>query len=331
MTDAGKTGPSGAGTGGTGAGETGTGGTGPGGTGARQTGPGSTHTRQTGTRKTWHPPEDDLRAYAAGELTPPRLWSADAHLAACAACRTALGAHVAPAELDAGWARLDAELDAPRPAGCEALLVRAGVPDHTARLLAATPLLRSTWLASVLVILLLGVVVGRTTTPLLLLSTAPLLPLTGMVLSFGPGLDPMYEMSVTAPLHTFRLMLVRAAAVLATTVPAALLASLAMPSYGVVTVGWLLPALGLTSLGLALMPRLGPVAAPALTGGGWLAALLLGRALSQGTPFPFTGAGQLALGVAALGATTALVAVRDRFDSARHLDPSFRFAARRLS
>ncbi|AXK36074.1 zf-HC2 domain-containing protein [Streptomyces armeniacus] len=280
---------------------------------------------------TWHVPENDLRAYADGELAPPRLWSADTHLQGCGDCRTALGAYVDPAGLDAGWARLDAELDAPRPARSEALLVRAGVPDHTARLLAATPLLRRSWLLSVLVILALGVVVGRTATPLLLLATAPLLPLTGMVLSFGPGLDPMYEVSVAAPMHTFRLVLVRGAAVLATTVPAAVLASLGMPSFAVVTAGWLLPALGLTALGLALMPRLGPVAAPALAGGGWVAVLLLSRLVAQGAPFPFTAAGQLATGAAALGATAALVAVRDRFDSARHLDPSFRFAARRLS
>jgi hypothetical protein len=265
----------------------------------------------------WHVPPEDLRACAAGELAPPRLWSAETHLAGCARCRTELGAYADPAELAAGWARLDAELDAPCAGRVETLLVRAGVPDHTARLLVATPVLRRSWLVAVVVTLLLGVVVGRTATPLLLLAVAPMLPLAGVAIAFGPRLNPMHEVAVVAPLHTFRLLMVRAITVLATTLPPAAAASLAMPEFGAVTVGWLLPALALTSFGLALMPRLGPVAAPALVGGGWLAALLAGRLLTHGVLFPLTTAGQLAAGVAALAATATLVAVRDSFDAGR--------------
>ena len=94
---------------------------------------------------------EDLRAYAQGELAPPLLWSADTHLAACARCRARLAAVSDPVALDAGWERLDAELDAPRPGPVEWLLVRLGVADHTARLLAATPALRRSWLAAVAV------------------------------------------------------------------------------------------------------------------------------------------------------------------------------------
>ncbi|SEG73026.1 hypothetical protein SAMN04489712_11062 [Thermomonospora echinospora] len=281
---------------------------------------------------TWHVPEDDLRAYATGDLAPPRLWSADTHLMACERCRLALGAHADPDELAAGWARLDAELDAPRPGPVESLLTRVGVPDHTARLLAATPVLRRSWLTAMALTLLLGAIVGRQTTPLLLLLTAPLLPLVGVAASFGPALDPTYEMAVVAPVHTFRLLMVRTVAVLATTVPVALAASLAVPSFGAVTVGWLLPALALTTLGLALMPWLGTVAAPALVGFGWVAALLADQLLSShGALFPLTSAGRLAAGGAALAAAVALAAARDRFETGRHLNPSLRFTAGRLS
>jgi hypothetical protein len=281
---------------------------------------------------TWHVPEDDLRAYSVGELAPPRLWSADAHLMACGQCRSSLGVHADPAELEVGWARLDAELDVPRPGLVESLLVRAGMPDHTARLLVATPVLRRSWLLSVVLVLVLGAIAGRTTpTPLLLLMTAPLLPLAGVAVSFGSGLDPTYEMAVVAPMHTFRLLMVRTVAVLATTVPVALAASLAVPSFGAVTVGWLLPALALTSLGLALMPWLGPVAAPVLVGGGWVAALLSDHLLVRGALFPLTAAGRLTAGTVALVAVAALVAARDRFEFGRHLNPSLRFTARRLS
>jgi anti-sigma factor RsiW len=64
---------------------------------------------------TWHVAEEELRAYARGELAPPLLWSADTHVGSCAECRAVLAAVSDPAALDAGWDRLDAELDAARP------------------------------------------------------------------------------------------------------------------------------------------------------------------------------------------------------------------------
>src|ERR1700759_2482410 len=98
---------------------------------------------------TWHVAEDDVRAYARGELAPPLLWSADTHLAQCADGRALLASVTDPVALDAGWARLDAELDAPKRGLLESLLVRVGVADHTARLLSATPVLRRSWLRAV--------------------------------------------------------------------------------------------------------------------------------------------------------------------------------------
>ncbi|XVQ11646.1 zf-HC2 domain-containing protein [Spirillospora sp. CA-255316] len=281
----------------------------------------------------WHVPEEDLRAYATGTLEPPRLWSADRHLMACGDCRARLGAAFDPASLEAGWGRLQDEMDVPRPGPVESLLLKVGVPDHTARLLAATPVLRRSWLLAMITVLVLSALVGRTATPVLLLATAPLLPLAGVALSFGPGLDPTYEMAVVAPLHTFRLLMVRTVAVLATTIPVALAASLAVPSFAVVTAGWLLPALALTTFGLALMPWLGPIGAPAVVGGGWSAALLANGLLVEGALFPFTPAGRVAAAVAAVAAAVLLLAVRNRFDHGRRLalNPSFRFAARRLS
>ncbi|WP_052852786.1 zf-HC2 domain-containing protein [Streptomyces avicenniae] len=279
---------------------------------------------------TWHATPADLRDYASGTLPAPRLWSIDTHLAACAPCRTALAATADPAVTDAGWARLDAELDAPRPGAVESLLVRCGTPDHTARLLTATPVMRRSWLAAVALTLLLAAVVGRTGTPLLLLATAPLLPLAGVAVSFGPRIDPLYETALVAPVHTFRLLMIRSVAVLLTTLPAALAASLTMPSAALLMAGWLPPALALTSLGLVLTPRLGPVAAPATVGAGWLAALLAGRLLTDGAPFPLTAAGQLTGVAAALAAAAALVAARDRFDGTSRPAPYLRPRAGRL-
>ncbi|MER6712175.1 zf-HC2 domain-containing protein [Streptomyces sp. NPDC000877] len=269
----------------------------------------------------WHVPEDDLLAYARGELAAPALWSADAHLVSCDRCRRVLAEVADPVALDAGWERLDAELDAPRAGLLESLLVRVGVAGHTARLLAAAPVLRRSWLGAVVAVLLLSVAAGHAVRggsfPTLFLALAPLLPLAGVALSYGPALDPTYEMTVVAPMHGFRLLMVRTVAVLAVVLGLNGLATLALPAYGLRALAWLLPALALTATGLALTPRLGPVLAPSLVGGAWVGLLLVAEALRAGADAPlapFTAAGQgVAAGVAALAAGL-LFLLRDRFD-----------------
>jgi hypothetical protein len=264
---------------------------------------------------TWHLDDQDLRAYARGELAPPLLWSADTHLMSCADCRGSLASVSDPAALDAGWERLDAELDVPRRGLFEGLLVRLGVPDHVARLLTATPVLRRSWLAAVVFLLLTTVgVVYTADSPTLFLALAPLLPLAGVALSYGPALDPTYEIAVVSPVHGFRLLMIRTVAVLAAGLGLNGLATLALPSYGLRALAWLLPALALTATGLALTPRLGPVLAPSLVGGAWVALLVAAERAGDGPLSPFTAAGQGAAAAVAALAVGLLFLVRDRFD-----------------
>ncbi|MEV1083879.1 zf-HC2 domain-containing protein [Streptomyces sp. NPDC050211] len=267
---------------------------------------------------TWHVPEEDLRSYARGELTAPALWSTDTHLTACAPCRAVLAEVSDPVALDAGWERLDAELDVPRPGWLEGLLVRLGVPDHTARLLSATPVMRGSWLGAVLALLVLTVLVTNlspvTDSPTLFLALAPLLPLAGVAVSYGPALDPTYEMAVVSPVHGFRLLMIRTVAVLTAGLALNGLATLALPAYGLRALAWLLPALALTATGLALTPRLGPVLAPSLVGGGWIALLLVADVTADGPLAPFTAAGQSTAAAVAVLAAGLLFYLRDRFD-----------------
>ena len=110
--------------------------------------------------------------------------------------------------------------------------MRDGIADTTGRLLTAPPVLRRSWLAAVVFLLLATVGVVHTAgSPPLFLALAPLLPLAGVALSYGPALDPTYEMAVVAPLHGFRLLMIRTLAVLAAGLGLNGLATLPLPGH----------------------------------------------------------------------------------------------------
>jgi hypothetical protein len=272
----------------------------------------------------WHVPDDQLRQYADRALAPPALWSAEAHLAACPHCRERLTAAVGPEPARQGWHRLETELDAPVPGPLERMVMRFGVPDHTARLLAATPVLRLSWLGAVTLTLVLTALLARVADPLVFLVIVPLLPLAGVAVSFGPAVDPTYETALVAPMHTFQLLMLRCTAVLSTTTVLSALASLALPSFGLVALGWFLPALALTVFSLVLTPRLGPVRAAALVGSGWLLLVASTEAAL------FAVAGQFALALTGALAVVAVARQRPAFETDRHIDRTPLFGARRI-
>src|SRR4051794_22578341 len=87
----------------------------------------------------WHLDAGVLDSHSGARLGGPVLWSVEAHLMACGYCRGRLPAAPVGRAVERVWQRLDEVLDAPRPGVVEWLLLRAGVPEHLARLLAATP------------------------------------------------------------------------------------------------------------------------------------------------------------------------------------------------
>src|SRR5829696_9193568 len=100
-------------------------------------------------RSGWHVDQRLLRAYAEGGLDVATTWSVEAHLPACAECRDRVAALIEPERLSRVWHTVVGAIDVPRPGLIERLVMRLGVADHTARLLAATPSLRTSWLLSV--------------------------------------------------------------------------------------------------------------------------------------------------------------------------------------
>ena len=272
---------------------------------------------------------DLLDRYAQGTLAGPVLWSVEAHLGSCSDCRDALPA-VANLGVDRVWQRIDVAIDLPRPGLIERILLGVGVPEHISRLLASTPALRLSWLGAIAGMLTLGVLTGWANTslqtPLPLLFAVPLAAVAGTSVTYGPGVDPTYEIGLVAPFHTFRLALIRAAAVLFVTIALAGVATIALPDTGFRTAAWLAPALLLTVASLGLSPRLGPVRAAAVVATIWLAALILTVRLPSGTSVLFEPAAQLTmLAAAGLGAV-AILRTRQQFETRRnfHHNLSFR-------
>jgi hypothetical protein len=286
------------------------------------------------TAGTWHADGALLAAYHDQRLDAAARWSVEAHLTSCAACRLQARALVDPARLERVRAALIAAVDVPRTGVAERLLVRLGVPDHIARLLAATPALRGSWLLAVATTLAFAVAAawvqrGPDAT-LAFLCVAPLLPLAGIAVAYGPGIDPTYEIGLAAPLGSFRLLLLRAATVLGTSTILAAAGSLALPRLGPGAAGWLLPSLGLTASSLALATTVQPLRAIGITAGAWVVAVAVTVVPSAPSSVLFAVAGQAAFAALALLAAAVLLLRRGTFESDRGFDTTPRFAARRL-
>jgi Putative zinc-finger len=282
----------------------------------------------------WHADDELVAAYNEGGLDVAARWSVEAHLTSCAACRLRAGAQVDPARLRRLRAALIEAVDVPRAGVAERLLVRFGVADHTARLLAATPALRGSWLLAVAATLTFAVLAAWVSrgpdATLGFLGVAPLLPLAGIAVAYGPGVDPTYEIGLAAPLPSFRLLLLRAAVVLGTATLLAAAASLALPRLGWGAAGWLLPSLGLTASSLALATAVEPLRAIGITAGAWVVAVAVTVAPPEPSSVLFTVAGQVAFATLALLAAAVVLVRRGRFEADRGFDTTPRFAARRL-
>ncbi|MEV6862422.1 zf-HC2 domain-containing protein [Streptosporangium subroseum] len=247
----------------------------------------------------WHIPDELHERYLAGTLEPALAMSVDSHLEGCADCRAAV-----PYEqdwLEASWQRLETRLIMPRPTLVERFLRHGGVPDHLARLLSATPTMSRSWLVAVVAALAFAVLAARQGADLLpaFLIVAPVLPLAGIALAYGPRVDPAHELTAATPLAGPRLLLTRATAVLAVAVAAAALASPLLPAPPGLSVAWLLPSLAAASGCLALSNRLPVPIAALATGGLWLAIVGTGRFTGNWLA-AFAPAAQIVYGGAAL-------------------------------
>lgn len=237
--------------------------------------------------------------------------------------RTLAGTERVGAErLAANRLAVDAILLAPTPSWLERALRRAGVSDGTARLVTATPALRRAWLLSVAGAVLFALSVASNSSGegadriVGFLTVAPLVPLLGVALAFGTGVDPTNETLRAAPIDTFRVFVIRAVTVLVTSVALLGLASLLMPAGGWHRIGWLLPSLALTGAVAVLAARFDPRHAAAWVAGGWLLAVLVATNIGDRPSAGFGPALQITCAALAVAAAVVLAVTRRRFDDA---------------
>ena len=204
---------------------------------------------------TWHAEGALMERYVRGQAGAVPAAALEQHLTVCAECRARMTSYVEVEPLELVWGRIQEEVQAPARSVVERVLARLGVPEPEALLLAVAPSLRASWMLGVVATLSfagVGAAYGGTRGFAFFLLVAPLVPMAGVALAYGPDVDPAYEIGVAAPYSSARLLLLRTGAVLATSLPLVLAAGLLVPTMSWTAVAWLLPALALTALLLAV-------------------------------------------------------------------------------
>lgn len=225
----------------------------------------------------WHCDESVLTAFVDGTVDPVSGASVETHLMTCATCRSSVARLSRVDLLEEVWCRVRESVERPAPGLLERGLVRCGVSEETARLLAAVPALRGAWMLGIGCATLFAVLateVSHLVGMAAFLVIAPLAPLAGVSASFGGDADPASELLLSSPYSALRLLLLRTSAVLASAVPVATLVGLALPGPSWLAIGWLSPAAAVVFLSLALGPHLGHSASTAVVGATWSVAVL---------------------------------------------------------
>jgi hypothetical protein len=226
---------------------------------------------------TWHLDTSVLESYAAGRSTPVGGASVEAHLMECRECGAVLRELMPREPLDRAWRAIRAHVEAPRAGLVERLLAALGMSSGSARLLAAVPAFRGAWLLAMFTVLVFAggaAMFAEETGLTLFLVVAPLIPVAGVAVSFGGDADPAHELVTVTPYSSLRLLLLRTAGVLTTSVPITVLLGLALPGPAWLAVAWLTPAAAGIALTLALSPYFDTTMTAAVLGIVWSAAVL---------------------------------------------------------
>lgn len=269
---------------------------------------------------TWHVDAETVRQYQEGLVDRVNGASLEAHLTVCDRCRGL--AKVEDEWLRRSWAGVASRIEPGKRSVAERVLIAVGVPERIARIVAVSPSLRLSFLLALVLVIGFAVIASNAQPSarsyVIFLGAAPLLPVAGVAMAYGRHIDPAYEMAAAAPLDAFRLLLLRAATVLTVSVAAGLAAWPLVPAPSSLGFSaWLLPALSLVLVTLALGSRLEMWLAASLVGGGWLLVVVLASTQGQSV---FTASAQVAyivLGVIGAGALAVRHDSYNRLEGAR--------------
>ncbi|MGH1487943.1 MAG: hypothetical protein ACRBK7_00880 [Acidimicrobiales bacterium] len=222
------------------------------------------------------------------------------------------------ARIDRNWRAITIELDAPRPGRMERMLRFFGLPAHVTRLVVATPALRRAWFLATGLAIVIGLSAANGDRPVenlfVLLFIAPLVPVLGVAMAYGTEADPAHEMSIATPLRGLRLILTRAAVVLAFSTFWLAIAAVLAPGTSALAFAWLLPSIGLTLATVALMTVVRPRRAATIAGFAWVLGVLIVRGAATSPVAAFSAPGQLVMVLIGAVALAVVVQRRDRFD-----------------
>lgn len=218
--------------------------------------------------------------------------------------------------IDANWRAITFELDAPVPSRTERVLRRVGFSSATARLVAATPALRRSWAVALVTVCVIGLSAASDNPDNIsgMLLLAPLVPVLGVALAYGPTVDPVHEIALATPLRGLRLILIRAATVIAIAVAFLSSTVLLTAASNALAFVWLLPALAVTSLAVSLMTVTSPRRAAAAVSVGWAVLVLAAQGATSDSLAVFAPAVQVASVVVAAIAGFVMVKRREGFD-----------------
>jgi hypothetical protein len=155
-------------------------------------------------------------------------------------------------DLDRVWAGVAAQVWRREPSRVERLAGRLLRSPGLARALVTTPSLLLGWLLATVIVVLSGLFVSLGTgTPYVAL-LAPAVAGAGIAYSYGPGIDPAWELSRSMAVSDQMVLLVRALAVFGLNAALGLAASAASGAAADVTFGWLVPMTAVSALALAV-------------------------------------------------------------------------------
>lgn len=228
--------------------------------------------------KKWHLDEQLAERYASGQTGQTLSASIEQHLIVCATCRDMLTPLADVQRGAAVWTGVLERVQAPAPGLVERLLRRCGVAESTSRLLAVTPSLRGSWLTGVVFVIVLAQLAAHSTPSgvAFYMALAPVLPLISVAVAFDGELDQSREMAAATPYSALRLLLIRTAAVVTSTLVPVAFVALLLPGSVLLALGWLVPSLALIGAVMILMPYTPALPTAGIFASSWMALVAAG-------------------------------------------------------